>query len=204
MTTLSLDAVQRVQERIARAHALANERFREAFASGTGPLPPKAHMAMQAKALVECASGLRVNGEIRYDVIDDESTPYIEGAERGKPVYEAFDVDRNPEAIFEYWLVISDIVGATSWRMTRLVATAGDYDAALMRMQSPQIVRALVITHLPSVDARDDGTALLEATVYTRAEEERIERRQLLLDVHNEFHYHGRALLAEGRGGVRI
>ena len=55
-----------------------------------------------------------------------------------------------------------------------------------------------------SVDARDDGTALLEATVYTRAEEERIERRQLLLDVHNEFHYHGRALLAEGRGGVRI
>jgi len=88
--------------------------------------------------------------------------------------------------------------------MTRLIATADDYDAALMRMQSPQIVRALIVTHLPSVDARDDGTALLEATVYTRAEEERIERRQLLLDVHNEFHYHGRALLAEGRGGVRV
>ena len=201
MTTLTLDAVQRVRDRIARAHALANERFREAFASGTGPLPPKAHMAMQAAALVECASGLRVNGEIRYDVIGDESTPYVE---RGKPVYEAFDVDRNAEAIFEYWLVISDIVGATSWRMTRLIATADDYDAALMRMQSPQIVRALIVTHLPSVDARDDGTALLEATVYTRAEEERIERRQLLLDVHNEFHYHGRALLAEGRGGVRV
>lgn len=201
MTTLTLDAVQRVRDRIARAHALANERFREAFASGTGPLPPKAHMAMQAAALVECASGLRVKGEIRYDVIGDESTPYVE---RGKPVYEFFDVDRNPEAIFEYWLVISDIVGATSWRMTRLIATADDYDAALMRMQSPQIVRALIVTHLPSVDARDDGTALLEATVYTRAEEERIERRQLLLDVHNEFHYHGRALLAEGRGGVRV
>src|SRR5205807_7293476 len=46
----------------------------------------------------------------------------------------------------------------------------------------PIFVRALVVSHLPSVDARDDGTALLEATVYTRAEEERIERRQLLLE----------------------
>lgn len=199
MTTLSLDGVQRVRDRIARAHELANARFREAFASG--PLPPKAHLAMQAAALVECASGLRVRGEIRYDVIGDESTPYVD---RGIPVYEAFDVDRSPEAIFEYWLVISDIVGATSWRMTRLVATAEEYDAALMRMHSPQIVRALIVTHLPSVDARDDGTAMLDATVYTRAEEERIERRQLLLDVHNEFHYHGRELIAEGRGGVRV
>lgn len=201
MTTLTLDAVQRVRERIAQAHALANERFREAFASSVAPLPPKAHMAMQAAALVENASGLRVRGEIRYDVIGDESTPYVE---RGRPVYEFFDVDRNPEAIFEYWLVISDIVGATSWRMTRLIASADEYDAALMRMQSPQIVRALNLTHLPSVDARDDGTAILEATVYTRAEEERVERRQLLLDVHNEFHYHGRQLIAEGRGGVRV
>lgn len=202
MTTLTLDAVERVRERIARAHEQANARFREAFASGSKPLPPKAHMAMQAAALIENARGLRLRGgEIRYDVIGDESTPYVD---RGRPVYEAFDVDRNPEAIFEYWLIISDIVGATSWRMTRLIATAAEYDAALMRMQSPQIVRALIITHLPAVDARDDGTAILEATVYTRAEEERIERRQLLLDVHNEFHYHGRALLAEGRGGVRV
>jgi hypothetical protein len=201
VTTLPLDAVQRVRDRIARAHALANERFRQAFATGTAPLPPKAHMAMQAAALIECASGLRVRSEIRYDVIGEESTPYVE---RGKPVYEAFDVDRNPETIFEYWLVISDIVGATSWRMTRLIATADEFDAALARMQSPQIVRAIILTHLPSVDARDDGTAILEATVYTRADEERIERRQLLLDVHNEFHYHGRQLIAEGRGGVRI
>jgi hypothetical protein len=196
-----LDDVQRVRERIARAHALANERFREAFASSVAPLPPKAHMAMQAAALIECAKGIHVRGEIRYDVIGDESTPYVE---REKPVYEFFDVDRNAEAIFEYWLVISDIVGATSWRMTRLIATAEEYDAALMRMQSPQIVRALNLTHLPSVDARDDGTAILEATVYTRAEEERVERRQLLLDVHNEFHYHGRQLIAEGRGGVKV
>ncbi|MEA2163790.1 MAG: hypothetical protein QOK37_1917 [Thermoanaerobaculia bacterium] len=201
MTTLSLDAVERVRARIASAHDLANARFREAFASG--PLAPKAHMAMQAAALVECASGLRVHGEIRYDVIGDESTPYIAGL-RDRPVYESFDVDRNAEAVFEYWMVISDIVGATSWRMTRLVATPEEYDAALMRMQSPQIVRALIVTHLPSVDVRDDGTAMLEATVYTRADEERVERRQLLLDVHNEFHYHGRELIAEGRGGVRL
>jgi hypothetical protein len=201
VTTLSLDAVERVRARIARAHDLANARFREAFASG--PLAPKAHMVMQAAALVECASGLRVRGKILYDVIDDESTPYIEGS-RGLPIYPAFDVDRNAEAVFEYWMVISDVVGATSWRMTRLVATPEEYDAALMRMQSPQIVRALIVTHLPSVDVRDDGTAILEATVYTRAEEERVERRQLLLDVHNEFHYHGRELIAEGRGGVRL
>ncbi len=201
MSTLTLDAVQRVRERIARAHTLVNERFRDAFAAGSAPLPPKVHMALQAAALVECASGLRVRGEIRYDVIGDESTPYVD---RGRPVYEAFDVGRNAEAIFEYWLVISDIVGATSWRMTRLIATPEEYDAALMRMQSPQIVRALIVTHLPSVDARDDGTAILEATVYTRADEERVERRQLLLDVHNEFHYHGRQLIAEGRGGVRV
>jgi hypothetical protein len=201
VTTLTLEAVQRVRERIASAHDLANARFREAFASG--PLAPKAHMVMQAAALLECASGLRLRGEIRYDVIDDESTPYIDGA-RGVPIYPFFDVDRNVEAVFEYWMVISDIVGATSWRMTRLVATADEYDAALMRMQSPQIVRALIVTHLPSVDVRDDGTAVLEATVYTRAEEERVERRQLLLDVHNELHYHGRELIAEGRGGVRL
>jgi len=70
-------------------------------------------------------------------------------------------------------------------------------------LQSPQIVRALVASFLPSVELRDDGTASLEATLYTRADEERIERRQLLLDVLNEFHYHGRQLIAEGRGGVR-
>ena len=49
-----------------------------------------------------------------------------------------------------------------------------------------------------------DGSAFLEATVYTRAAEERIERRLLLLDPHNEFHFHGRELIAEGRGGVRV
>jgi hypothetical protein len=201
VTILSIEAVERVRERIARAHDLANTRFREAFAAG--PLAPKAHMAMQAAALLECASGLRVKGEIGYDVIGGESTPYIEGS-RGVPLYPAFDVDRNAEAIFEYWLIISDIVGATSWRMTRLVATPEEYDAALMRMQSPQIVRALIVTFLPSIELRDDGTAMLEATVYTRAEEEHVERRQLLLDVHNEFHYHGRELIAEGRGGVRL
>ena len=30
------------------------------------------------------------------------------------------------------------------------------------------------------------------------------ERRLLLLDSLNEFHYHGRELIAEGRGGVRV
>jgi hypothetical protein len=199
VTTLSLEAVERVRRRIARAQELAALRFRDAFA--VAPLPPKAHLAIQAAALVECAAGVRVRGEIRFDVIGDEVTPFVE---RGKPVYEFFDVDRNPESIFEYWLVISDIESSTSWRMTRVVATPEDYDAALTRMQSPQIVRALFVSHLPTVDIRDDGTAMLEVTVYTRSGEERIERRQLRLDARNEFHFHTRELLAEGRGGLFV
>ena len=86
--------------------------------------------------------------------------------------------------------------------MTTVIASSDEYDAALRRMQSLQIVRALVASFLPSVEFRSDGTAFLEATVYTRADEERIERRLLLLDSLNEFHYHGRELIAEGRGGV--
>ena len=98
---------------------------------------------------------------------------------------------------------MSEILASTSWRMTTVIASPEEYDAALRRMQSPQIVRALVASFLPSVELRDDGSATLQVTLYTRAEEERIERRLLLLDALNEFHYHGRELIAEGRGGVR-
>src|SRR5204862_7897717 len=98
----------------------------------------------------------------------------------------------------------SEIEASTSWRMTRVIATAEEYDAALRLMQSPQIVRALVMSFLPAVDIRADGTAMLEATLYARAGEERVERRTLLLDVMNELHFHGRELIAEGRGGVRV
>jgi hypothetical protein len=197
---LSLDDVQRVRARIAHAQQLASTRFRDAFAAAAAPLPPVAHLRIQAEALIESAVGVRLNGQIAYDVTVDVVTPYVE---RGKPIYPYFEVDRTPEAIFEYWLIISEIETSTSWKMTRLIATAEEYAAALGRMQSPQIVRALVASFLPDVDIRADGTATLEATVYARSGEERIERRTLLLDVMNELHFHGRELIAEGRGGVR-
>ena len=85
--------------------------------------------------------------------------------------------------------------------MTRVIASPAEYDEALRRMQSPQIVRALVGSFLPSVDLE---RSQLEVVVYTRAAEERIERRSLMLDPSNEFHFHGRELIAEGRGGVAV
>ena len=197
--TLDFDSVQRVRARIARAQQLAAARFRDAFAAGA--LPPVAHLGIQAAALIECAEGVALDGEIAYDVSGDVVTPYVE---RGRPVHPFFQVARTPEAIFEYWLIISEIEASTSWKMTRVLATAEEYGAALRRMESPQIVRALVASFLPDVDVRADGSATLEATVYARAGEERIERRTLLLDVMNEFHFHGRELIAEGRGGVRV
>jgi len=199
VSTLAFEDVQRIRARIARAQQLAAIRFRGAFAAGS--LPPVAHLRIQAAALIECAEGVKLDGEIAYDVIGDIVTPYVE---RGRPVYPYLDVARTPAAIFEYWLIISEIESSTSWKMTRVIASAEEYAEALKRMQSPQIVRALVASFLPDVDIRADGSAMLEATVYARAGEERIERRTLLLDVMNELHFHGRELIAEGRGGVRV
>lgn len=199
MTTIDLAAVDRIRARIAGAQVVAAERFRDAFAKG--PLPPVAHLRIQAEAMLEAAAGVKLRGRLAYDRIDDLVTPYVE---RDKPVYPFFDVVRTPEAILEYWLIISELEGSSAWRMTRLIASGGDYDDALRRMESPQILRALVPTYLPSVEIRDDGTAMLEVTVYARAGEERVERRQLLLSSDNEFSFHGRQLLAEGRGGIRV
>ncbi len=194
---LTLTSIQAIRARLARAQKLAATRFRDAFASG--PLPPVAHLRIHAEAVLECAKDVMLDGEIAYDVSDDLVTPYVE---RGRPIYPFFEVSRRPEAIFEYWLVIGEIEASLSWRMTRVIATAEEYDEALRIMKSPQIVRALVASFLPEVDIRADGSATLEGTLYTRAGEERIERRMLLLDVMNEFHLHSRELIAEGRGGV--
>jgi hypothetical protein len=193
MTQLSLEQVQRIRARLARAQVLAAARFRAAFEQGA---PALAHLAIQAAALLECTEGVRLRGAVDYDAAGDVITPFVE---RGKPIYGFFDVDRTPEAVFEYWLVVSEIAASTSWRMTRLIASSEEYDEALRRMKSPQIVRALVVSFLPEVDVE---SGRLEATLHTRAGEERIERRTLILDPSNEFHYHGRELIAEGRGGV--
>ena len=181
---LTQDDVARIRERIARAHEIAAIQFRDSFVPGQ--TDPATHLQMLADALIGESDGIRLRGpayEIRDGLIE--------------PKYENFVVDRTPATIFEYWLIISEITGSDGWRMTKLITSPEEYNAALKRMQSPQIVRALVASFLPSVEGNR-----LEATVYTRADGERIERRQLALDEHNEFHFHGRELIAEGRGGV--
>ena len=197
MTIVPITEVSRIRDRIARAHELAAAQFRDTFVPGE--TLPTSHLEILASALLEYAEGVRLDGRVQYQLDGDISVPYVVPEE---PLFKYFEVDRTPPAVFEYWLMISEIIGSPSWRMTTVIASSDEYDAALRRMQSLQIVRALVASFLPSVEFRSDGTAFLEATVYTRADEERIERRLLLLDSLNEFHYHGRELIAEGRGGV--
>ena len=199
MPTIDLAAVDQIRARIAASQLVAAERFRDAFSKG--PLPPVAHLRIQAEAMLEAAQGVKLRGRLAYDVIGELVTPYVQ---RGVPIYPSFDIARTPEAILEYWLIVSELEGSSAWRMTRFIASGADYDAALKRMESPQIVRALVATYLPSVELQEGGTAMLEVTVYARAGEERIERRQLVLSADNEFSFHGRELLAEGRGGIRF
>jgi hypothetical protein len=182
LIALSSHEVERVRARIARAHEIAAIQFRENFVPGQ--TPPTAHLQMLTDALIGESEGVRLNGPayvIRDDLLE--------------PNYENFVVERNPATIFEYWLIISEITGSDSWRMTKVITTPEEYDAALKQMRSPQIVRALVPSFSPSVDG-----SMLSVVVYSRAGEERIERRQLFLDEQNEFHFHGRELIAESRG----
>jgi len=201
VTALTLEQVDAVRSRIARAHALAAMRFREGFDGIAVADRTQAHLEIQAAALIESAEHIRVRGAIRYDVDGTTVAPFVE---RGEPLFPFIDIDRTPLSIFEYWLVISEILASPAWNVTKLIASPGEYDDGLRRMESPQIVRAIPPPLLPSVEMRDDGTALLDVTLYTRAGEERIERRSLLLDRGNEFVFHARALLAEGRGGVPV
>src|SRR5438105_800960 len=172
VSTLSREEVDRVLKSIAAAHLSAAEEFREAFAKH--PLPATAYLEILAEALIEEASGVRLTGR-GYTIADNVIAP----------LYKNFDVDRTPSAVFQYWLIISEIAGSASWRMTKVITTREEYDDALRRMQSVQIVRALVASFLPAVEIRDDGTAMLEATVYTRAQEERVGRRTPFLATAN-------------------
>ena len=181
---MTLAGVKDIRGRIARAHARAAAEFRDAFIPGQ--TPPTRHLELLAAALIDEARGVRLRGPA-YSIDGNVVTP----------LYANFDVD--PSALFEYWMIASEIAGAPSWRMTRVIASAEEYDGALRIMRSPQIVRALVGSFLPTVDHR-----ALEVTVYTRADEERIERRLLVLGEDNEFDFHGRELIAEGRGGVPV
>lgn len=183
MTQVSLADVNDVRSRIARAHLRAAQEFRDTFVLGV--TKPVRHLELVARMLVEEARGVRVIGE-PYEIEDD----------RIVPLYENFEMD--DDAYFEYWMIISEITGSAAWRMTKVVATNEEYDEALKRMRDPQIVRALIGSFLPSYERSS-----LEVTLYTRADEERVERRMLTLDASNEFHFHSRELIAEGRGGVK-
>ena len=203
MTPIALDDVVRIREQLARAHPIAAERFREAFAA-QADLPPndrwRVHLEIQAAALLETARDMSLPDglAIRYEIDGRTIVPWVH---HGEPIHPFFRIERTPAAMLEYWLVVSELLGSTAWHMTRLVATSAEYDDALRKMDQPQLVRALVGSFLPSAELYDDGTAALEATVYTRATEERIERRRLILDERQELHFHSRELIAEGRGG---
>ena len=184
MTQVSLAEVTDVRARIARAHERAAAEFRQTFVAGV--TPPIRHLELVARYLLEESRGVRATGDV-YTIEDGLLIPN----------YENFDID--PDALFEYWMIVSEITGSTAWRMTKVVATSDEYDEALRRMRSPQIVRALVGSFLPSYERSS-----LEVTLYTRASEERVERRMLTLDASNEFHFHSRELIAEGRGGVPV
>jgi hypothetical protein len=184
---------------------------------------------MLAATLLECAGHVRILGTIHYEVAGGLTTPYVTRSAGVPPAVDAasrrggretrpdqqpgrlrselfpfFDVERTPIGVFEYWLVISEILASPAWHVTKLIADHDEYDQALNRMKSPQIVRAIPPPMLPDAELREDGTALLDVTVYTLAGEERIERRTLALDRDNELRFHGRVLLAEGRGGVDV
>ncbi|HWW60539.1 MAG TPA: hypothetical protein VN181_04145, partial [Thermoanaerobaculia bacterium] len=167
---IPLADVLRIREQIARAHALTAERFREAFAAQSD-IPPnerwRVHLEIQAAALVETARDLRVAGRVSYDVVGRIVTPR----------HARFEIARTPAALLEYWMVSSELFASAAWRMTKLITTHEEYDAALRAMQQPQLVRALVASFLPAAE-----WPMLEVTLYTRADEERIERRHLALD----------------------
>ncbi|MEO8033762.1 MAG: hypothetical protein ABI837_04970 [Acidobacteriota bacterium] len=198
MPTIPFSEVMRIRAQIAHGHTIAAERFRHLFASD-----PLLHLELQAAALLETSRDVSVAGGrvIRYSVDGAIVTPY---AEPGKPIHLSLKVIREPAALLEYWLIASELTASAAWAMTRLIVDHGEYDDALRRMRSPQIVKALIATFLPSVHLREDGTALLEVVVYARAGEERVERRSILIDRQNELHFHGRDLIAEGKGGIRI
>ena len=198
---IPLDEVAAVRDRIARARTLAAERFREAFQEGA--IAPESHLLIQVAALLEVAEGTRVRGggRIEYDIRGRNVTPFVVPDE---PLFPGLSVLRTHVAVFEYFMIVSEVLVSPAWSVTKLIVTPEEFDEALRRMKQPQIVRATFASFLPAVDLRDDDTALLEVTLHTRAGEERIERRFLALDEKNEFHFHSRELVAEGRGGVAV
>lgn len=223
MEKLSAVEVQLVRDRFATARDLAAARFREAFAADTS-LPPnerwRAHLEIQALSMLENLTAVRLRPSYRIAVFVDESEgrrvipvvvaadasirepQQVEKATASVSLYPFFQVDRTVVGLFEYFLFTSELMSSSAWQVTSVITDAEEYNTALAKMEQPQIVNALYSSFEPAADFRSDGTSFLDVTLYTRAQEERIERRTLLLDQHQEFHFHNRQLVAEGKGGV--
>ncbi len=223
MDKITLTEVERVRARFAHARDDAAARFRESFANAPPDVPPnerwRAHLEIQAASMLDAVSGVRLKPGYRIVYFIDEerrmiapvassgkdSTPADTEIDRLRPVdflFPFFEIDRTGEALLEYWFLTSELLSSSDWKMTKLIATPEEHDALLAGMNQPQIVNALFAGFLPEFEFQPDGTAFLDLTVYTRAKEERIERRRLFLDAGNELHFHSRQLIAEGRGGV--
>ncbi|HVT43815.1 MAG TPA: hypothetical protein VMT00_05445 [Thermoanaerobaculia bacterium] len=209
-----------LRDQMRAGRELASERFRAAFERMTG-LPPEqrwyAHLEIQAASLLESIPDVSLpeGYSVKY-VIGSERTiaPIVMAADEKAPAsltdvlppersfYPWFRFESTAAGLFAYWLVVSELLSSHAWQMTTVITNAGEYDEAIRRIEQPQLVRALVASFLPEADFSDDGTAMLSVMLYTRAGEERIERRMLRLDENQELHLHGRDLLVEGRGGV--
>lgn len=201
---IPLVEVERVRRAVDEAHDLAAARFREAFDQSA--LPPEErfgmYMQFRADALLEVARHVSIrSGRIAYQFDGRAVTPYVIA---GEPVWPHFHVPRIADAIFEYFVLSSEIVATPTWNLTRIIVSPEEYDACLRSMKQVQLVNVSMQSFLPDADCREDGSAILDVTLYTRAGEERIERRTLMLDVWNEFHFHSRQLVAEGAAGVVV
>lgn len=214
-----------MRARFAEGRELAARRFREAFAADTA-LPPnerwRAHLEIQAASLLEKLSAVHLDAAYRISVILDEdhgrrTIPVIVASGSSRPelgqigklspdisFYPYFQLEKTAVGVFEFFLFTSEVMGSATWQVTKVIGDYDEYNELLSKMEAPQIVNALFSNVEPAVEFRPDGTSMLDVTLYSRAQEERIERRSLSLDQHQEFHFHSRALIAEGRGGVSL
>ena len=226
MAILTLAEVVAVRERVSRGRELTAGRFREAFAAAPAHVPPnerwRAHLEIQAESLLETLSSVSLpdGHRIRYVlseagdrliapvvVRDDERAQTLPPAQEIRlesALFPFFRIERSGIGLLEYWMLVSELLSSASSSVTKLIASSSEYDEAVARIDRPDMLRALYLSYLPSFEWRSDETAMLELTLYSKAGEERIERRRLHLDRNQELVLHDREVLVEGRGGIAV
>ncbi|HXI12644.1 MAG TPA: hypothetical protein VNM92_08355 [Thermoanaerobaculia bacterium] len=223
MGTLTLAEVMTVRDRVGRARELTAERFREAFAAAPAHIPPnerwRAHLEIQAQSLLEMLPSVSLpdGHHIRYvlsEAGDRLIAPIVVQKEQPLPaaseirletaLFPFFRIERSGVGLLEYWMLVSELLSSASSSVTRLIASSSEYDAAVSRIDRPDMLRALYVSYLPSFEWRSDETAMLELTLYSKAGEERIERRRIHLDRNQELVLHDREVIVEGRGGIAV